>query len=68
MKEYTEEEVQKALQEIESMDHYTMCKLWRFGSNPVYFCSDLPTGKAFKERLFDHFGGFTPEMSKLIGW
>ena len=68
MKEYTEEEVQKALQEIESMDHYTMCNLWRFGGNPIYFRSDLPTAKAYNDRLFVHFGGFTPEISKSLGW
>ena len=71
MKEYTEEEVKKALEEIELMDHYTMCKLWRHSPinvENIYFRKDLPTGAAFADRLFIHFGGFTPEISKSIGW
>jgi hypothetical protein len=71
MKTYTEEEIKAAIERIESMDHYTMCKLWRFspcGEENIYFRSDLPTGEAFKNRLFQHFGGFTPEISKSLGW
>jgi hypothetical protein len=71
MKTYTDEEIQAALQRIENMDHYTMCKLWRFAptwEENIYFRSDLPTGDAFKNRLFQHFGGFTPEISKSLGW
>ena len=68
--EFTQEEIDKALSEIETMDHYTMCMLWRFSGIDLqlYFRSDLPTGKRFKERLFDEFGGFTPEISKQLGW
>lgn len=71
MRQYTEEQVQTALKEIENMDHYSMCRMWRFHSihdESIYFRSDLPTGAAFKERLFHHFGGFTPEISKSLGW
>ncbi|MDD4000213.1 MAG: hypothetical protein PHX62_04895 [Bacilli bacterium] len=70
MTEFTQYEIDNALKEIESMDHFTMCKLWRFSgtTSPIYFRSDLPTGKRFKERLFDEFGGFTPKISKQLGW
>lgn len=71
MKEYTQDEILKALRDIENMDHYSMCKLWRFaplGDDNIYFRSDLPTGEAFKTRLFKHFGGFTSEISKSLGW
>lgn len=71
MKTYTEEEIQSALQRIETMDHYSMCEMWRFsptGEENIYFRSDLPTGEAFKNRLFHHFGGFTPAISKSLGW
>lgn len=69
MKTYTEEEIQKVLAEIATMDHYTMCRLWRFapiGEENIYFRNDLPTGEAFCFRLFKHFGGFTPEISKSL--
>lgn len=63
-------EIQQALERIEAMDHYTLCKLWRFApaGSEIYFRSDLPTGEAFKNRLFHHFGGFTPEISKDLGF
>lgn len=68
--EFTQEQIDKALKEIENMDHFTMCKLWRFPKTEttIYFRNDLPTGEAFKTRLFQHFGGFTPEISKRLGF
>lgn len=65
--EFTQDDVKKALEEIDEMDHLTMCRLWRFSlTGTIYFRSDLPTAEAFKKRLFDHFGGFTPEISKEL--
>ena len=70
MKTITKEEIESALKSIESMDHFTMCRLWRFApaGSEIYFDSTLPTGEAFKKRLFEHFGGFTPEISKELRW
>lgn len=67
--EFTEEQVSKALAEIEVMDHFTMCKIWRFApaGTEIYFRNNLPTGEAFKKRLFEHFGGFNPTISKALG-
>jgi hypothetical protein len=69
MEGFTQEEIQKALEKIETMDHFTMCRYWRFAppGTQIFFRSDLPTGEAFKNRLFNHFGGFTPEISKQLG-
>lgn len=68
MKEYTQQEIDNALKEIESMDHYTMCSMWRFTKGEsIYFRKDLPTADAFKNRLFKTFDGFTPEISKSLG-
>ena len=68
--DYTDDEIKTALEEIKNMDHETMCRLWRFApkGSEIYFRSDLPTAEAFKDRLFNHFGGFTPNISKSIGW
>ena len=71
MKIYTQEQIDQALEAIEHMDHYTMCSKWRFSrgdEDAIYFRSDLPTGTAFSKRLFDHFGGFTPDISKSLGF
>jgi len=69
MNEFTKEQIETALKEIENLDHFTMCRYWRFAPSgtEIYFRSDLKTGEAFKKTLFEHFGGFTPEISKQLG-
>ncbi len=57
--------------EVDKMTHVEMCSLWRFhtsDSYSPYFDSTHPICGYFKDRLFKHFGGFTPEISKQIGW
>lgn len=68
--EYTKEQIEEALKRIEQMEHYAMCRIWRFAPSgtEILFRSDLPTGPDFQKRLFQHFGGFTPEISKSLGW
>lgn len=52
---------------IDSMTHYDMCYVWRFTGSAdwriIGACGDY-----FKDRLFKHFGGFTPEISKSLGF
>lgn len=60
-------EVLKKIEHIESLSHIELCRLWRFA--PVgheYFDSNLPYYEVFERRLFKEFGGFTPEISKLL--
>jgi hypothetical protein len=65
----TPKEVKKNLEEISRMSHYDMCALWRFApAGHPYFDCTLPYVDAFKKRLFDELGGFTPEISKSLGW
>ena len=63
----TQEEKQSLINKINEMSHYEMCSAWRFSEpgNPI-FC-EPEIYKIFKEK-FDKFGGFTPEISKSIGW
>ena len=70
MKDYTKKEIEEALIKIQELDHSTMCSYWRFApkGTEIFFRSDLPTGEAFKDRLFNHFGGFNPDISKRVGW
>ena len=70
-----QEQIDKLAEEIKNMEHYEMCSKWRFGlAGSPYFRTDLITtegkslGDLFKERLFDHFGGFTSDISKSLGW
>ncbi len=67
--EFTQQQIENALEEIEIMDQYTMCRLWRFAppGTEIYFRSDLPTSEAFHKRLFVELGGFTAEISKQLG-
>ena len=69
VKTYTEEEITKEIEKINSMDHYSMCSLWRFApSGHPYFDNTYPFAASFKKRLFDDLGGFTPEISKSLGY
>lgn len=57
--------------DIDNMSHYEMCRMWRFqpvGVLHPYFDSTNPISDYFYDRLFKHFGGFTPEISKQLGW
>lgn len=58
---------EKLKSEIDSMSHYQMCSVWRFAKtgDPRIMGE---AGDYFKKRLFEHFGGFTPEISKDLGW
>lgn len=52
---------------IDAMTHSELASLWRFGDSS----NKLLQGKAgqyFKDRLFNHFGGFNPSLSKQLGW
>lgn len=61
----TDEEI---IEKINNMSQTEMARLWRFApSGHPYFDSTKPFFKIFKER-FDNFGGFTPAISKTIGW
>lgn len=56
----------KIKQEIDNMSQEEMAYLWRFGPHgSPYFKGEV--GDYFKKR-FKELGGFTPEISKKIGW
>lgn len=56
----------KIKEQIDAMTHYDLAYAWRFAPT-----GDLrlqgEAGAYFKER-FDSLGGFTPALSKQIGW
>lgn len=55
--------------EIDGLSHFQMCSMWRKGTgNKAFFDSSNPISAYFRDRLFKHYGGFTPEISKQIGW
>ncbi|HAQ21137.1 MAG TPA: hypothetical protein DCR40_18170 [Prolixibacteraceae bacterium] len=55
--------------EIDQLSHYDMGRMWRFGlGNVAFFDNTNPISEYFKDRLFQHFGGFTPKISKQLGW
>ena len=66
MNKFTPEQ-ERIINEINQLSHYEMCDIWRFARvGHPYFDSTLPYAKVFKERLFNHFGGFTPQISKAL--
>ena len=62
------DEIQKHIKDIYQMSQEDMAQLWRHApAGHPYFDSTLPLYDVFKRR-FDELGGFTPEISKKIGW
>lgn len=63
------EKQKEVIEAIDHMDHYEMCDLWRNApSGHSFFDKTQPFFEVFEKRLFKHFGGFTPQISKSIGW
>ena len=58
---------QEIIDQINQLSHFEMCRLWRNApSGHIYFDKVLPYFEIFNKRLFKHFGGFTPEISKKL--
>ena len=53
---------------INNMTRESMCNLWRFApAGHKYFNRDNPLSDVFEKR-FKELGGFSPRISKDIGW
>lgn len=59
----TEEDLKKR---IDGMSQYELCRIWRFAKlgDPLL---QGPVGEYFSKKLKEA-GGFTPEISKELGW
>ena len=61
--------IQLEKQKIDELSHTEMCSMWRFGTAPkIWRDNSTELAQYFSDRLFVHYGGFTPEISKSIGW
>ena len=61
----TEEQIQEYIDKIDNMTQIEMARLWRFSTTgSPYFVSGSP----IYEHFILKFEGFTPEISKAIGW
>lgn len=59
---------QDTVNRINKMSHMEMASLWRFAPlGHPFFDKSLPYYTEFKKR-FDELCGFTPEISKEVGW
>ena len=62
------ENEQKTIDEINQMDRFSMARLWRFApSGHPFFDRSLPYYEVFEKR-FKELGGFSPSISKSLGW
>ena len=58
----------KEIERINQMSQRDMASLWRHApAGHQYFDSTKPYHEIFKKR-FAELGGFTPKISKSIGW
>lgn len=68
MSEQETEELRKLwLEKLEHKTHAELAHLWRFSPIGSFIFTDEKVYKKFKER-FDSFGGWTPSISKTVGW
>lgn len=60
---------EKIKKEIDGMSQYEMCRLWRFTKfdGPMHYLFKGEVGEYFQKVLGEK-GGFTPEISKSLGW
>jgi hypothetical protein len=59
---------QVEVDKINQMSQFEMCHLWRFAPpGHPYLDTSKPFWTHFEKRFKD-FGGFTPEISKALGW
>jgi hypothetical protein len=65
----TPEEIQKQTDKINSLSQYEMCRMWRFSKSGTvpWFDMQSPLWPIWEKR-FKELGGFTPEISKSLGW
>lgn len=62
-------DIENSKMEIDQLSHEDICRHWRFGTGKrEWFDNTSPISEYFSNRLFTHFCGFTPEISKTIGW
>ena len=66
----TESEITEAKKQIDAMSQYDMAKLWRFApsGHPYFDSTNGDLAEYFKNKFFNEGGGFTPRISKFIGW
>ena len=65
MKELTPEQIMDWKKKIDAMSQEDMARLWRFAPCPhPIFVTGTELFGYFEKR----FNGFTPEISKAIGW
>ncbi len=63
----TDEEIQDEKKKIDSMSHYDLGYAWRFYPTGHPWFTDEELSNHFKKRFYS-LKGFTPELSKAIGW
>ncbi len=66
------------IEEVNAATHYQICKWWRFLGGPGLNSIGKPNFQEVLEReaavmnrigeRLKEFGGFTPEISKSLGW
>lgn len=64
----TADEIQMHKEKIDQMSREAMCRLWRFApAGHPYFVIGTELQEHFDKR-FKELGGFSPAISKKIGW
>jgi len=74
MQEYTQEQIDNLAKNIKTLNQYELCQGWRFAkSGDPRFRNDLITSEGISlgelySNCLTKSGGFTPAISKALGW
>jgi len=69
MPELSDTEVEEWKRRIYKMSHEELARLYRFApSGDPLFVTGTELWECFRKRFIEELGGFTPEISKAIGW
>ena len=65
----TDEEISEAKKNIDHMSRLEMARIWRFSTGHEYLDrSNGDLADYFQNRFFNDLKGFSPEISKQLGW
>ena len=63
--------VYPTIAQVEAADREQICRWWRFLPSPAWNTKIVCDEKTIMDRIivrYKEFGGFTPEISRKIGW
>lgn len=56
------------MEHLRTASHYELCRIWRYAASSSPYIQIPAAQELLRQRLFDEYGGFTPEIGRQLGW